>query len=177
LSGYQAILDALEEANSLYAQWQNAQSSANKGDKYDAIYENLSNLEQHLDDGTFKDEDSTFIKMLSRYGIGTPEEFERITPQLQRYFMQGMDGLQNFVDDLVENGFATMQDGVYSIKDLDISKVAKAFGLSEEAIQYIFDKLSETTGAEFLQPKDGIDAFLKAQEKQKEYIDAWKALQ
>ncbi len=71
--------------------------------------------------------------------------YEKALPKIKRYFTEGQDGAQNFLEDVqnLNSEWAHMnEDGSWDI-DFDDQKVADKLGIDVEAVQAIMKKLSD----------------------------------
>lgn len=99
-SQYDGLTSALNK-------WQTAQSSANAGDNYNSLYENLEAIKDLREHGLVGTDDyRAAVQLMSNVDL-TSASIEELNaayskgyPKMQRYFTEGRDGCLNFVNDL-----------------------------------------------------------------------------
>ena len=142
---YNSIATALDSQLTKFAQWQTAKSSANEGDAYLEMYQNLVEAEEarnKLLTGT--DEFKSFTSLISQSGLSGTDVYDEVIPTIRRYFTQGTEGLNNFLEDLVEEGFiGALEDGRYEIGALNVEEIAKQLGVGTEVIEALLGRLND----------------------------------
>ena len=144
-----------EAAASAYQQWQSAMSGGEEGDMYDSIYGNIEKAEELYDKGlTGTNAFREFVDLMSNKDLSTASNeeiiaaYESAMPVIKRYFTEGQEGAQNFLNDIqnINSEWAHMdEDGSWDInfgmgQDQDI---ADALNMDVEAVQTILRKLSD----------------------------------
>ncbi|MEY8410511.1 phage tail tape measure protein [Lachnospiraceae bacterium 62-26] len=144
-----------EAATSAYQQWQSAMSGGEEGDMYDSIYGNIEKAEELYDKGlTGTNAFREFVDLMSNKDLSTASNeeiiaaYESAMPVIKRYFTEGQEGAQNFLNDIqnINSEWAHMnEDGSWDInfgmgQDQDI---ADALNMDVEAVQTILRKLSD----------------------------------
>lgn len=137
---------------SAFNKWQNALSSANDGDNYDSLYDNLEAMKELRDSGLVGTDDFKTAaqlmtnKDLSNAGVDEiVSAFDKGYPKMQRYFTEGQKGCQNFLKDLnkMNSEWAHMnKDGSWEI-NFNAEEVAKKLGASVDSVLLIANKLRD----------------------------------
>lgn len=164
VSQYNAIMSGIENTIGAFAQWQQAESSANPGANYQAITSAMLDMEQRIKRGeTGTDEFQKFVEMMSPLGLSTPEEFDRLYNIIARYFDNSKEGMDNFLADLQKFGFNANDV-------LDVNELSNAFGLSETAINALLGQLRDY-GTDIITVRDEIDAQAQIMENSERIIE------
>lgn len=158
---------------SSYNKWLQAKDGAEQGDMYDAMYSGIESTEELYNQGLVgTNEFREFVQMMTDEDLAnaTTETimgvYEKGMPLMKRYFTEGADGVQNFLNDVqnLNSEWAHMtEDGnwEFNFGEGNDEEIAKALGLSTEQVQSMIRKLndygfeveidSEFTGLEDLQ--------------------------
>ena len=140
---YDLIESQIKQATSAYNEWQAAMNGPEEGDMYDSIVSNLDKVKELYDQGltgtnAFKTATTAlFGEDFNLDNFGT--YFENI----KRYFSEGSQGAQNFVDDLIKIGQLQVDNEGNYFGDVDWSKVQKELNLTYDDLQAIFGKLND----------------------------------
>lgn len=144
-----------EAANSAYQQWQAAMSGGEEGDMYDSMFNNIEKVQELYDSGlTGTNDFEKYTDLISNRdltGVSNEEivaAYEEAIPKIQRYFTEGQQGAQNFLNDIqnINNEWAHMnEDGTWDINfgEGNDQAIADAIGIDVEAVQAIMRKLSD----------------------------------
>ena len=144
-----------EAATSAYQQWQSAMSGGEEGDMYDSIYGNLEKAKDLYDKGlTGTNAFREFTDLMSNQDLSNASgteivaAYESAIPKIKRYFTEGQEGCQNFLEDVqsLNSEWAHMNDD--SSWDINFGNgrdkdVADALGIDVEAVQSILKKLTD----------------------------------
>ncbi|MEY8433758.1 phage tail tape measure protein [Lachnospiraceae bacterium 48-42] len=152
ISSLHELQNQYESATSAYQQWQSSMSGGEEGDMYDSIYGNLDDVKALYDKGlTGTNKFREFTDLMSNEDLSNASNeeivaaYEKALPKIKRYFTEGQDGAQNFLEDVqnLNSEWAHMnEDGSWDI-DFDDQKVADKLGIDVEAVQAIMKKLSD----------------------------------
>ena len=152
ISSLHELQNQYEAATSAYQQWQSSMSGGEEGDMYDSIYGNLDKAKDLYDKGlTGTNKFREFTDLMSNEDLSNASNeeivaaYEKALPKIKRYFTEGQDGAQNFLEDVqnLNSEWAHMnEDGSWDI-DFDDQKVADKLGIDVEAVQAIMKKLSD----------------------------------
>lgn len=162
-----------EGLTSSYNKWLQAKAGAEQGDMYDAMYGGIESTEELYNQGLVgTNEFREYVQMMTDEDLSnaTTETimgvYEKGMPLMKRYFTEGADGVQNFLNDVqnLNSEWAHMtEDGnwEFNFGEGNDEEIAKALGLSTEQVQAMIRKLndygfevdidSEFTGLEDLQ--------------------------
>ncbi len=152
ISSLHELQNQYEAATSAYQQWQSAMSGGEEGDMYDSIYGNIDKAKDLYDKGlTGTNKFREFADLMSNKDLSTASNeeivaaYEDALPKIKRYFTEGQEGAQNFLEDVqnLNSEWVHMnEDGSFDI-DFDDQKVADKLGIDVEAVQAIMKKLSD----------------------------------
>ena len=171
-SQYHAIYQQQQEMFSEYAQWQQAQSTENAGDKYNNLYSGLKTAKDAYDKGLVGTDDfKTFAKMLSPSGSTDPENFAENYGKAARYITEDESGLVHFFEDLstktdaAGNQMAKFNDQTqqWELNVHDLGEVAQKLGTGETVVEALFGR-AEDYGATSTVISDMEDGVLKTTE-------------
>lgn len=110
-SQYNALYQQQQEALTDYADWVNAQSTENAGDKYTNMVTGLKNAKELYNKGLVGTDDfKSFAKMISPTGATDVANFEENYNKAKRYLTDNDKGVKNFLNDLKSKGLATYSD-------------------------------------------------------------------
>lgn len=148
-----------EGLTSAYNKWILAQSSGEEGDKYDAIRDNLDDVEELYKQGLVgTNAFRSYVDLLSNQDLSTAsptevrEEYERLKQTIEGtsysatdFLAEGSDGVLSFLNAVKElnNGWVTEEDGKWTLNFEDDEEVARRLGIDVEFLQSILEKLSE----------------------------------
>lgn len=132
-----AMLEALysqqKEQFSQYQTWQNAQQTENAGARYEGLQGYLETAKKAYEQGmTGTDDFKEYVKYFDEFGEDTIAAYQRSIPKMERYLTEEYQGIKNFYDDLVTQGFGTEENGLYDIDLPSIEEAAKSLGISQE---------------------------------------------
>ena len=145
LSMLQAQYDQQKQAFSDFAQWQNAGSTANKGDRYTTIQGALKDVQEAYSKGlTGTDEFKTFTSMIDEWGVDTAAAYSRSIEKIKKYFTEDNTGLTNFYKDAVEKGWGTYSEELgYSLAIPDVEQFAHEMDLSQEMVNILLSRAED----------------------------------
>ena len=145
MNAYYALQKMMEERTSGYQKWQNALQTPNAGDHYKEVYSQMESITQALNMGEVgTDEWITFWRdYVSREGRHSSDYAREQWDWIYRYFTEDRSGVENFINDLVSRGFATLSNGVYSFDLEDTEALQRSFGWSDEFLKDIFGRLED----------------------------------
>ena len=134
------------ELLSQYNKWQIATQSKNAGDKYNNLFSGLKQAKDLYDKGLVgTDEFKEFAALLSPSGATDADNFLENYNKAARYLTEDSSGVQNFLHDLSEKGFAKLneqtQEWTYNIQDM--AKAAQKMGMGEEFMTAMFGRLED----------------------------------
>ena len=134
------------ELFSQYNKWQMATQSENAGDKYNNLFSGLKQAKDLYDKGLVgTDEFKEFAALLSPSGATDADNFLENYNKAARYLTEDSSGVQNFLHDLSEKGFAKLneqtQEWTYNIQDM--AKAAQKMGMGEEFMTAMFGRLED----------------------------------
>lgn len=146
IMGYAVLTNELENAQSAYQRFIRA-SDSTSSDRYSAAEKALKVIED-----TLHNQDSDIFGKIGReqyraaidflidpnIEVGT-DEFDKALETIHRYLDNGAEGINNFVEDLIQNGF--VNESGYLKADLD--EIAKSLGLSMEGLRSIIDEYNQ----------------------------------
>lgn len=144
-----------EAASSAYRQWQRAMSGGEEGDMYDSIFGNLDKAQELYDKkltGTNKFKEFTDLISSQDLSNASTDQittaYEEAIPKIRRYFTEGRDGAERFLEDVhnLNAEWAQMnEDGNWEINfgANNDKEIADKLGIDVEAVQAILRKLSD----------------------------------
>ena len=137
---------------SAFNKWQTAQSSANAGDNYVSLYENLESIKELYDNGLVGTDDfKTAAQLMTNKDLtGAPIEeyvsaFEEGYPKMERYFTEGQEGCKRFLNDVsnLNSEWAHLnEDGKWEI-NFDPEELADKAEMSVDSILLIAERLKD----------------------------------
>lgn len=147
IMGYSVLASELRNAASAYNNFVNASSDTDS-----SRYSAAKDAYQVIDDTLYNEDSDIFGKRgrkQYRYALEyliDPEievdskEFDEAYKKVERYITEGSEGVFNFYDDLIKNGFldADTQE-LYA----PLEEVAEKLGVSMEVVRTMFDELNE----------------------------------
>ena len=150
--------DAIRSYKSLktaYENWQAAKETQNEGSEYDTIFGELEDIKKMRQSGLIGTDDfKAFTRLISDQDIAgmssgdIAKAFDKSFPKIQRYFTEGSQGLQRFLQDVSKLNTETEKfaeqnaDGSWNI-NFDGEKIAKELGVSEAAVEAMAQKLQD----------------------------------
>lgn len=132
--------------DSIYSQWQRAQSTENAGDKYNNIVAGLKNAKDAYDKGLVGTDDfKSFAALISPTGSDDRANFAENYGKAVRYLTEDKTGVNNFLADLKSKGMASYDDASkrWSFDIDDMSKAARSMGISKEFMSANFGRLRD----------------------------------
>lgn len=145
-SQYHALYKQQQELFSDYGQWQQAQSTANAGDKYNNMVSGLQAAKDAWDKGLVGTDDfKSFAKMISPSGATDDVNFAENYAKAARYLTEDESGVKAFLNDLSSKGLADFneesQQWSYNVKDM--AEAAKQMGMGKEFMSNMFGRLED----------------------------------
>ena len=133
LSMLQALYNQQKESLTQYQAWQNAQQTENAGAHYEGLQGYLETATKAYDQGmTGTDDFREYVRYFDEWGEDTVSAYERNIEKMKRYLTDDYQGVKNFYDDLVKNGFGTHENGIYDIDMPSVEEAAHTMGMSQE---------------------------------------------
>lgn len=144
-SQYNALYQQQQEALTDYADWVNAQSTENAGDKYTNMVTGLKNAKELYNNGLVGTDDfKSFAKMISPTGATDVANFEENYNKAKRYLTDNDKGVKNFLNDLKTKGLATYSDSEgWNIGDIDLKRDSRAMGIGKDFMSNMFGRLED----------------------------------
>lgn len=144
-SQYNALYQQQQEALTDYADWINAQSTENAGDKYTNMVTGLKNAKELYNKGLVGTDDfKSFAKMISPTGATDVANFEENYNKAKRYLTDNDKGVKNFLNDLKSKGLATYSDSDgWNIGDIDLKRDSRAMGIGKDFMSNMFGRLED----------------------------------
>ena len=144
-SQYNALYQQQQEALTDYADWVNAQSTENAGDKYTNMVTGLKNAKELYNKGLVGEDDfKSFAKMISPTGATDVANFEENYNKAKRYLTDNDKGVKNFLNDLKSKGLATYSDSEgWNIGDIDLKRDSRAMGIGKDFMSNMFGRLED----------------------------------
>lgn len=144
-SQYNALYQQQQEALTDYADWVNAQSTENAGDKYTNMVTGLKNAKELYNKGLVGTDDfKSFAKMISPTGATDVANFEENYNKAKRYLTDNDKGVKNFLNDLKSKGLATYSDSEgWNIGDIDLKRDSRAMGIGKDFMSNMFGRLED----------------------------------
>jgi DNA repair exonuclease SbcCD ATPase subunit len=145
-SQYHALYKQQQELFSDYGQWQQAQSTANAGDKYDNMVSGLKTAKEVWDKGLIGTDDfKSFAKLISPSGATDDVNFAENYSKAARYLTEDESGVKAFLNDLSSKGLADFneesQQWSYNVKDM--AEAAKQMGMGKDFMSNMFGRLED----------------------------------
>ena len=143
---YHALYKQQQELFSDYGQWQQAQSTANAGDKYNNMVSGLQAAKDAWDKGLVGTDDfKSFAKMISPSGATDDVNFAENYAKAARYLTEDESGVKAFLNDLSSKGLADFneesQQWSYNVKDM--AEAAKQMGMGKDFMSNMFGRLED----------------------------------
>ena len=145
-SQYRALYKQQQELFSDYGQWQQAQSTANAGDKYNNMVSGLQAAKDAWDKGLVGTDDfKSFAKLISPSGATDDVNFAENYAKAARYLTEDESGVKAFLNDLSSKGLADFneesQQWSYNVKDM--AEAAKQMGMGKDFMSNMFGRLED----------------------------------
>ena len=145
-SQYHALYKQQQELFSDYGQWQQAQSTANAGDKYNNMVSGLKTAKEAWNKGLIGTDDfKSFAKMISPSGATDDVNFAENYAKAARYLTEDESGVKAFLNDLSSKGLADFneesQQWSYNVKDM--AEAAKQMGVGKDFMSNMFGRLED----------------------------------
>ena len=145
-SQYHALYKQQQELFSDYGQWQQAQSTANAGDKYNNMVSGLQAAKEAWDKGLVGTDDfKSFAKLISPSGATDDVNFAENYAKAARYLTEDESGVKAFLNDLSSKGLADFneesQQWAYNVKDM--AEAAKQMGMGKDFMSNMFGRLED----------------------------------
>lgn len=145
-SQYHALYKQQQELFSDYGQWQQAQSTANAGDKYNNMVSGLQAAKDAWDKGLVGTDDfKSFAKLISPSGATDDINFAENYAKAARYLTEDESGVKAFLNDLSSKGLADFneesQQWSYNVKDM--AEAAKQMGMGKDFMSNMFGRLED----------------------------------
>ena len=145
-SQYHALYKQQQELFSDYGQWQQAQSTANAGDKYNNMVSGLKTAKEAWDKGLVGTDDfKSFAKLISPSGATDDVNFAENYAKAARYLTEDESGVKAFLNDLSSKGLADFneesQQWSYNVKDM--AEAAKQMGMGKDFMSNMFGRLED----------------------------------
>lgn len=145
-SQYHALYKQQQELFSDYGQWQQAQSTANAGDKYNNMVSGLKTAKEAWDKGLIGTDDfKSFAKLISPSGATDDANFAENYAKAARYLTEDESGVKAFLNDLSSKGLADFneesQQWSYNVKDM--AEAAKQMGMGKDFMSNMFGRLED----------------------------------
>lgn len=145
-SQYHALYKQQQELFSDYGQWQQAQSTANAGDKYNNMVSGLQAAKDAWDKGLVGTDDfKSFAKLISPSGATDDVNFAENYSKAARYLTEDESGVKAFLNDLSSKGLADFneesQQWSYNVKDM--AEAAKQMGMGKDFMSNMFGRLED----------------------------------
>ena len=145
-SQYHALYKQQQELFSDYGQWQQAQSTANAGDKYNNMVSGLKTAKEVWDKGLIGTDDfKSFAKLISPSGATDDVNFAENYAKAARYLTEDESGVKAFLNDLSSKGLADFneesQQWSYNVKDM--AEAAKQMGMGKDFMSNMFGRLED----------------------------------
>mgnify|MGYP004452249977 CR=1 FL=1 len=158
-SGIQSQIDSLiqlqaqlDGATSAYQRWLDAQSNGEEGDMYDSFQTAIKRGDELLSQGLVgTNEFRAIADLFSSEDLSTApveqlvEAYNNASPIIKSFFTEGAEGANNFIDKMIQMGYATenTETGLIDFSNVDTKQIADDLGVDVEAVEAIFKKLGD----------------------------------
>ncbi len=158
-SGIQSQIDSLiqlqaqlDGATSAYQRWLDAQSNGEEGDMYDSFQTAIKRGDELLSQGLVgTNEFRAIADLFSSEDLSTApveklvEAYNNASPIIKSFFTEGSEGANNFIDKMIQMGYATenTETGLIDFSNVDTKQIADELGVDVEAVEAIFKKLGD----------------------------------
>ena len=164
LSMLQALYDEQKKQFSRLSQFQQAQQSENGGANFETMQGYLKTQNENRKKGlTGTDEFKAYTEYFDRWGLNTIQAWDRNKDKIERYLTDDVQGVINFMDDLVEKGFGTKEGDNYNLNLPSVEDAAAAMGMSAEWVRDMFGR-AEDYGLQNDWVESQLDGHLKIKE-------------
>lgn len=155
ISSLEDLAYQYQTATSAYQQWQDAMSGGEEGNMYDSIQGNMESIKDLYDKGLVgENKFREFVDLMSNKDLTNASvdeivsAYEEAYPKMERYFTEGQEGCQAFVQDVADlnSEWAHMnEDGSWEINFGvgNDQEIADALGIDVEAVQSLLRKLHD----------------------------------
>ena len=155
ISSLEDLAYQYQTATSAYQQWQDAMSGGEEGNMYDSIQGNMESIKDLYDKGLVgENKFREFVDLMSNKDLTNASvdeivsAYEEAYPKMERYFTEGQEGCQAFVQDIADlnSEWAHMnEDGSWEINFGvgNDQEIADALGIDVEAVQSLLRKLHD----------------------------------
>ena len=145
-SQYHALYKQQQKLFSDYGQWEQSQSTANAGDKYNNMISGLKTAKEAWDKGLVGTDDfKSFAKLISPSGATDDVNFAENYAKAARYLTEDESGVKAFLNDLSSKGLADFneesQQWSYNVKDM--AEAAKQMGMGKDFMSNMFGRLED----------------------------------
>ena len=146
IASYAVLASEIQNANAAYQQFMNADDAVS-GDQYEAaqkayetIRDTLYDKESELFGKVGRDQFREGVEFLVKPGIDEDSpEWDAAWKRVQRYMKDGVEGVENFYEDLISKGFIDKTTGRL---DADLYEVSEKLGISVDMTRALFEELS-----------------------------------
>ena len=164
LSMLQALYDEQKKQFSRLSKFQQAQQTENGGANFETMQGYLDTQKENRTKGlTGTDEFKAYTEYFDRWGLNTIQAWDRNKDKVERYLTEDVQGVINFMDDVVNAGFGTKEGNNYNIDYSSLSDLAAALGISEEWTRDMFGR-AEDYGLRHDWIESELDGHLKIKE-------------
>ena len=143
---YNTLYKQQQDALSDYAEWINAQSTENAGDKYTNMVSGLKTALEAYNKGlTGTDDFKTFAKMISPTGSTDEANFAENYAKAARYLTDDEKGVTNFLNDLKAKDLADYNEQTkeWAINVQDVAEASKKMGMGKDFMSNMFGRLED----------------------------------
>lgn len=150
---------AYEGATSAYQKWVTAQGAGEEGDMYNAIRETaFSRGDELLKQGLVgTNEFRSIAQLFSSEDLSTApidkiiEAYQNGSKAVKSFFTEGYEGINKFASDAASKGIEGIKEVYdeagqlqgYAFENIDVNKIAEAYGVSASTIESIFRRMSD----------------------------------
>lgn len=141
---YDLMAASIREATGAYQSWLDAQNTSESGDMYDDAQSAMEAIKEGLESGkTGTNKYEAAVEFLIPDDI-PKSEVDGYMDKLKRYLGDSDAGTDNFLNDAVEAGLMSVEDGYYSVIDgIKMSDFVDKLHITPEMAQAIFGELEE----------------------------------
>lgn len=160
---YRVMRGEILETISSYQKWINAQGTSNEDAMFNEVekaYQHLQNVFQNSDSDIFGQWNTDDTLAALELWAGQIDDFmtngvldfgrvQKFIDEVGVYMKDGMQGMSTFIDDLVQKGFGSIQDGQFELYDgVLLRDISDAFGIGTDTLTSFFKRLN-TYGFDF----------------------------
>lgn len=141
---YDLMAASIREATGAYQAWLDSQNTSESGDMYDDAQSAMEAIQEGLESGkTGTKKYEAAVDFLIPDDI-PKSEVDGYMDKLERYLGDSDAGTDNFLNDAVEAGLMSVEDGYYSVIDgIKMSDFVDKLHITPEMAQAIFGELEE----------------------------------